>query len=256
MEDIINRLLTDPVLFVVPHPDDEVIGCGALIYNRARLKSKSAFLYLTSGAPPTSMMTPEFRKQYRNYTTYKTIRLYERDVALTSLGVNTEDITDCDYPSRTLLYDIKNVKNKIKKIAEQKGIRIILVPPYEGGHPDHDVANFIGCRLSEEDRFDLFEYALYHAEENGNAVSQRFVKEVNQIYFYYSFENWCAKSIAIKAFESQLFMLESMSKYMPEQYRKLFRYNYQQKPNNGLVLYENYKWNIDSGDLIKKFLEY
>ena len=52
---------------------------------------------------------------------------------------------------------------KIKKTIISKQIDTIFYPTYEGGHQDHDVANFICSRLKKmlTNKFPLYEIHLF-----------------------------------------------------------------------------------------------
>ena len=52
-------------------------------------------------------------------------------------------------PTRSLKLNIEKTYNKILKIGKSHKIDTIFCPAYEGGHQDHDVANFICSRLAE-----------------------------------------------------------------------------------------------------------
>ena len=63
-------------------------------------------------------------------------------------------------PTRSLKENIEKTYNKILKIKKNHKIDTIFCPAYEGGHQDHDVANFICSRLKRNCK--IYEFAEYN----------------------------------------------------------------------------------------------
>ena len=67
-------------------------------------------------------------------------------------------------PTRSLKENIEKTYNKILKIKKNHKIDTIFCPAYEGGHQDHDVANFICSRLKRNCK--IYEFAEYNFFKN------------------------------------------------------------------------------------------
>lgn len=101
---------------VVAHPDDETIGCGALL---ARLDSVSV-IAVTDGSPRRG--TDARRAGLASPDAYTSARARELGAALAIAGVSARQIVQFSIPDR----------DSSKAMVE------IATDAYEGGHPDHD----------------------------------------------------------------------------------------------------------------------
>lgn len=142
------------LLILVPHPDDEVVGCAALI-GRARAAGAQVFtLLLTTGIPPIERMWPWNRASYRDRIA---LRMAEYDRSLTQLDV--ADAGRLAIPSRTLKDHMPDAHGLIRDAIEVVRPDMVWAPTYEGGHQDHDTTNFLASLF--RDRVDVWEFAEY-----------------------------------------------------------------------------------------------
>jgi len=124
------------------HPDDEVIGAGALL---ARLPDATV-VHVTDGAPRNE--SDARAAGFAGWTEYAAARRAEAEAALAVAGLTPERLT-------ALLRD--------------GGFDAVITHAYEGGHPDHDataLAVHAACRLIEaagQSPPHLVEMAGYHA---------------------------------------------------------------------------------------------
>ena len=81
-----------------------------------------------------------------------------------------------DISTRSLKENIDKTFKKIVRIKKEHKIDTIFCPAYEGGHQDHDVANFICSRLKKNCM--IYEFAEYNY----------FEKKINNNYFFCSTE--------------------------------------------------------------------
>lgn len=168
---------SDIVIFT-PHPDDEIIGCGILINRLIRLIWRPILIYLTNGVPPKAHIDSKLLKKYSSYNDYFIQRSQERDNLLKNTGLNAIIIQDVG--SRELHLHIEDVFNRLEAQLNINENIMILCPPYEGGHPDHDVSNFIASRLKSKYHCDVWEYALYNGLHIKD-LNHGFVKESDDI---------------------------------------------------------------------------
>jgi LmbE family N-acetylglucosaminyl deacetylase len=142
------------LLILVPHPDDEVVGCAALI-GRARAAGANVFtLLLTTGIPSVEHLWPWDRANYRDRIV---LRMNEYDRSLAQLDV--EDAGRLAIPSRTLKDHMPEAYGLIRDALESVRPDMLWAPAYEGGHQDHDTANFLASLF--RDRADVWEFAEY-----------------------------------------------------------------------------------------------
>ena len=112
-------------VFVFAHNDDEIFINARIRYLVAAGRKVEA-LWLTSGLLAPS---PEIRRQ-------------ESRAAMGRLGVPDHALTFWDYPDLRTLGHLEDIVSGIASYLECRSIAEVYVPAYEGGHPDHDVANF------------------------------------------------------------------------------------------------------------------
>ncbi|MFB3812616.1 MAG: PIG-L deacetylase family protein [Terriglobales bacterium] len=107
------------------------------------------------------------------------VRRLEAAAALAVAGIRRLEFLSSYSTSRTLrdqqLYRAipELVETAEEMIARYKP-QALLVPAYEGGHPDHDVCSFVGWVLGRRVGIRVWEMPLYHRSEKGTLVCQRF----------------------------------------------------------------------------------
>jgi LmbE family N-acetylglucosaminyl deacetylase len=160
------------VLLVIPHPDDEVVGCAAAIA-RARAQG-TAFLglYLTTGVPAREAFWPWQRRSHGRRVAE---RRREAQAAASALGI--EPVAFADRPSRRLKSYLPEAKAELEAAIARTSADALWVSAWEGGHQDHDVANFLAARF--RDRMPVAEFAEYNFA-GGRVRSQRFPQETGE----------------------------------------------------------------------------
>ena len=142
------------ILLLAPHPDDEAVGCAALIA-RARSAGASMFaLYLTTGVPAAERL---WRWQRGSYDARVARRRHEAERAAALLGI--EPCGFSSRPSRTLKSHLQAARREIERAVEGRGIDTLWAPAWEGAHQDHDAANLLAAGLRH--RVAVLEYATY-----------------------------------------------------------------------------------------------
>lgn len=143
------------VLLLIPHPDDEVVGCAALI-TRARAAGARFFgLYLTTGVPAPEELWPW---QRAGHSARVGRRAAEAHRAAQELGI--EAGTFLPLPSRRLRLHLEEVCARVREEISRLAITALWVPAYEGGHQDHDAANCLAATLGGE--IEVREFAEYN----------------------------------------------------------------------------------------------
>ena len=219
------------VLFVIPHPDDEIVGSCILIKNFLR-KQKVTLVFLTNGV--ISPNTNWFWKR-KNYKKDVSIRYQEMLKSLANLGVN--DFFLQDIPTRHLKSNIDKSYFFLKQIILDKNIDTVFCPAYEGGHQDHDVANFIVSKLKPYCK--IFEFPEYNF--HGRVINTNTFFEINGSEIVLDLDN-----------EQKLFKTKCMNIYKSEKknlkyinlkqecFRPLVNYDYSSPPHNGVLFYRRY----------------
>ena len=154
------------LLLIVPHPDDEVFGCGGLFSKMAAFGKRVATLTLTRGGAGRSLgLCPQ--------SELPAMREKELRASLEALSV--KDVFIWDYPDylpddtrgmdhRDGLQAIpgENIVPKIVSLIEDLKPRVILTFPPNGsnGHPDHVTTHKLVMAAIERSQHQL--EALYY----------------------------------------------------------------------------------------------
>src|SRR5262249_33492986 len=168
-EDRRRRMMAGRILILIPHPDDEVVGCAALA-TRARREGARLFgLYLTTGIAPREALWPWQRARYAALVSR---RRGEARLVAERLGIEVLDF--CDRPSRRLKNHLAEAPHQLRRALTQSVAEMVWAPAWEGAHQDHDAANFLAARVAG--KIPVWEFAEYNYA--GGAVrSQRFADE-------------------------------------------------------------------------------
>lgn len=127
------------ILVLVPHPDDEIVGCAAAI-GRAQAAGASVFaLYLTHGCIAQQSLWPWQRKHYDRYVAHRGAEAQEAAQLL-----NLAPVGWSPRPARHLWRELPEACSEVQSAIARHDIDQIWVPAYEGGNADHDATNALG----------------------------------------------------------------------------------------------------------------
>lgn len=229
---------------IVAHPDDEVIGAGALI---SKLDDVSV-VHLTDGSPLNIRVAKE--AGFEHQEDYAEARRRECVSALALANVQPDRITELagiDYYAPFFLSDLAK---KITTFLQQTAPDIVITHPYEGGHPDHDSAAFAtnaAVRLLERNGFappSVFEMAL-HPSQDGRERVLDFLPSAGRETTTLTLD---AKAYALKRrmFECFATQRESLKSNPlgPEKFRRPPAYDFLAAPQLGKLNYENFHGGI------------
>lgn len=113
------------LVVVVPHPDDEVLGCGGLIARQARAVGDVVVVAVTDGESARGFADPELAE----------LRRREQLAALDALGVAPEATVRAQLPDGAVAERTGELAALLSTLAKPGDL---LVAPWEGDcHPDH-----------------------------------------------------------------------------------------------------------------------
>jgi len=222
------------ILILVPHPDDEVVGC-AVAARRAVLAGRAVLaLYLTTGVPPRELLWPW---QRRHYAALVARRRAEAEAAAALLGILP--VGFAQLPARRLKSALAPTLRRIEEVIAERRIEEVWTPAFEGGHQDHDATNLIASRLKP--RVGVSEFAEYHAA-GGKIASQRFVsRQGDERELVLSAEEAAFKRRALALYRSERRNLAHV-RCERECLRPLGAYDYAAAPHPGRLFYARFQW--------------
>ena len=164
-------------------------------------------------------------------------RLEEARRAADTLGI--EPLFLAETPTRELKAQIVPTLNAIRQHIQRLAADVLWTPAYEGGHQDHDVANFIASTLRGE--VSVWEFSEYHFA-GGKVHSQEFVSAKGaEQRLVLTPEERAAKQRALGIYESEKRNL-SYVRTEQEVFRPLAGYSYSRPPHPGRLFYQRYQW--------------
>ena len=221
-------------LILIPHPDDEVVGCCAAIL-RARQSGAAVFgAYLTTGVPARDVLWPWDR---HGHSQRVSLRRQEAHRAAELLGI--EPLFFHDVPTRQLRLNLGPVRELLLQHARRVHADSLWVPAYEGGHQDHDTANFVASTISKD--FAVWEFSEYNFA-GGKVRSQEFLApKGTEQEFLLSEDEKRLKEKALALYASERGNL-SYVRSEREVFRPLAAYDYSQPPHSGKLFYQRFQW--------------
>ncbi|MDR7438943.1 MAG: PIG-L deacetylase family protein [Armatimonadota bacterium] len=149
--DLTAELEGRPALFLAPHPDDEVLGCGGVIARKVQSKTPVWIAYLTdgrAGIPGDPEAAAALREQ-------------EARTAASALGVPEDHLFFLRLPDGRLADHVEAARSRIRDLVEGLGIEDLFVPYGREYHPDH-VAAYRIARACLRPGMHLYEYPIWY----------------------------------------------------------------------------------------------
>lgn len=213
------------LLILIPHPDDEVVGCTAGLL-RAQEQGKKVFgFYLTTGI----YLQNRYEKKVgrRRTEAEKVARLL--NIAIVSF----ENI-----PSRRFKENFFAVREKILRVLEEKKIGEVWTPAYEGGHQDHDCANFLASTLPVP----AWEFSEYHFFLGKSHRNRFFASNGTELRFELTPQEKSIKKQALALYRSEWFNLKVVAPSLTQEvFRPLPPYDYTKPPYVGKMYYQRFQ---------------
>jgi LmbE family N-acetylglucosaminyl deacetylase len=227
-------VFAERILLLVPHPDDEVVGCCAAI-GRARAAGCGVHaLYLTNGVPARDVLWPWDRPAHAARVAR---RWNEAEQAATQLGLL--EAARQDIPTRTLKDQLREARALLERLLVILRPAVLWVPAYEGGHQDHDVANFLASLVAE--RLPVWEFSEYN-HAGGIVRSNAFAPGTGEDGLLPLDRQEAARKRDILAiYASEHGNLRHIATRQ-EAFRPLARYDYSRPPHPGRLFYQRFQW--------------
>jgi len=137
-KNLIHSVLKGRLLVLVAHQDDETACAGLL-----QRSSDRSIVYATDGAPPDHF----FWARHGSQEAYAGVRRSEASAATAKIGVSNLEFLN--FGDQLLYCALDAAFLAVFDIVRRYKPDTVLVPAYEGGHPDHDSCSFLGALSGE-----------------------------------------------------------------------------------------------------------
>jgi LmbE family N-acetylglucosaminyl deacetylase len=222
------------ILLLAPHPDDEIAGCCAAI-GRARAQGSSvSILFLTTGVPSRQRLWPWDRSSHPARVDRR--RREAREVCAKT-GAATVHFSDV--AARELKDHLRAARNLILAQSAACGADMLWAPAYEGGHPDHDVANFIASTLRNE--LPVWEYGEYNFCGGLVRCNEFLAPRGQETELTLSEGERRLKELLLAMYVSERGNLGYL-RTEREVFRPLADYDYSRPPHAGRLFYRRFAW--------------
>jgi len=155
-----ESLLSQRLLIIAPHMDDEILGCGGLIL-RHKDRSRIHCIYATDGAQsPTPLLswTGSIEPNIRE------IRRSEALDVMQNVGIPEDNLVFLDFPDGALARNMTRFRLKLEQELSRINPDIVLVPFRYDLHSDHVAVNRCARTILAAERGNrhLLEYFVYY----------------------------------------------------------------------------------------------
>lgn len=222
------------ILILIPHPDDEVVGCCAAIA-RARGQGAQVFgAYLTTGVPAAALLWPWQRSGHASRVARR-----REEARRAAEWLRLEPVFLSEIPTRELRNHLASARESIRALVASHAADMLWTPAYEGGHQDHDVTNFLASTLREEAQ--VWEFSEYNFA-GGKVRSQEFASPKGaEQRIVLTAEEQAAKRYALGIYKSEQGNLGYV-RTEQEVFRPLASYSYGRPPHPGKLFYQRFQW--------------
>lgn len=145
-----------PALVLAPHPDDETLGCGALIARKTAAGTPVSVVFACDGrhSHRSGIMPPD---------ALAALRRREALAACSRLGVGAERVRFLDHEDGQLTRAGGNLARRIAELAASSGAWELFAPSGLDGHPDHRALSAAACAALAclSPRTVLYEYPVW-----------------------------------------------------------------------------------------------
>ena len=227
-------MIAKRLLILIPHPDDEVVGCATAIGHARAAGAEISALYLTTGVPARERLWP-WRRPAHDALVDR--RREEARRAAAALAITPAGFLD--WPSRTLKSHLDEAMASISRVLSERDIDEIWTPAWEGGHQDHDVTNFLAARFAA--KLPVREFAEYNLA-GGRVQSQTFARPIGtEEVLTLTAEEARFKAGLLAIYRSERMNLRYV-RLLQESLRPLVPYDYRSQPHPGRLFCERFQW--------------
>jgi LmbE family N-acetylglucosaminyl deacetylase len=229
-----------PPLVVAAHPDDEVIGAGALLAH----SPGAVVVHVTDGAPrdPADARTLGFTTR----ADYARARREEAERSLALAGVPPSRLLSLGIVDQEATARLVEVVGRLAAELVPREPAWLLTHPFEGGHPDHDATALAVHALvarwpASRRRPALWELTSYHQQGEALVWGLFLPGDTEEQVHALDEAARAHKVKMLAAFATQARVLADFP-VGPERFRPAPRYRFTEPPHAGPLGYERFAW--------------
>lgn len=245
------QVLLGTTVILVAHPDDEVIGFGALMQQMRR----AVVVFATDGAPRDDY----FWKQYGSREAYAELRRSEAHRALAIVGAEPVFLSDRvagGIADQELFRCLPAAVQAFDRVIAETRPGALLTLSYEGGHPDHDSACFIASVVGKRAGIPVWEAPLYHRDPDGKGAVQKFhQRSGEELDLQVEGSAMQKKMEMFHTYKSQNLVLGGFRPEI-ETFRPMTAYDFTRRPMPWKLNYEVWQWKMSGEEVAQAFAEY
>jgi len=245
------EVLLGTTLILVAHPDDEIIGFGAIMQRMRR----PVVVFATDGAPRDQY----FWKDYGSREAYAEVRQQEARAALAIVGAEPVFLSDRvpgGIADQELFRRLPEATEAFAGVIAEVRPEAILTLSYEGGHPDHDSACFIASVTGRQTQIPVWEAPLYHRHPDGSGAVQRFPQlSGDEVELKVDAEAMRKKVEMFHVYKSQRLVLDGFRPEV-ETFRPIAAYDFTKRPMPWKLNYEVWQWKMSGEEVAQAFADY
>lgn len=224
------QALRGPVLFVAAQPDDAVRHAAWLL----RHSPGCHVVHVTDGAPRD--LLPEGAPPHLTRETYARLREQESFAALALAGLTEDQQLSLGAVAEEASRELVTLTECLLALVKALRPSLLVVPPYDGTHPDQDTAAFIShavvALMERGGRTAPLLLEMLPAAADGGAVPPGGTRP--QAHVTLSGEELALKQRMLACVTSREVL---SSEWEHEHYRRAPRYDFTRPAREGLVLY-------------------
>jgi LmbE family N-acetylglucosaminyl deacetylase len=239
------------VVVVAAHPDDEVLGAGALMRRLSRAGAAIDVIHITDGAPRDGREAS--RAGCRTVDEYAALRRQELSEALAAADIRVRQRIDLGIAGETAAHALVPITRAVEECLRAEHFDVVVCHAFEGGHPDHDAAAFAAhaavARLDPATPPPLLvEYPSCHLHD-GHMQTGCFTHgpSAASVVLTLTPSEVRAKRAARDSFRSQAHTIDAFG-LTHEPYRPAPAYAFGIRPNGGRLLYERFQRGLTGAD--------